>query len=79
MTRLFKIPAVNQPMESDSSNLKCPNCGHVERITMPADYCQFFYECKSCHEVMKAKEGHCCVFCSYGDAPCPSVQKASIT
>jgi hypothetical protein len=24
---------------------------------------------------IKAKEGHCCVFCSYGDVPCPSVQE----
>ena len=56
------------------SNLKCPSCGHMERITMPVNYCQFFYECTSCHEIMKAKEGHCCVFCSYGDVPCPSMQ-----
>ena len=25
--------------------------------------------------VLKPKEGHCCVFCSYGDAPCPSIQQ----
>jgi hypothetical protein len=42
---------------------------------MPVDYCQFFNECHSCHEVMKAKDGHCCVFCSYGDVPCPPMQK----
>jgi hypothetical protein len=43
---------------------------------MPLDYCQFFYECKSCRAIMKAKPGDCCVFCSYGDVPCPSVQNA---
>jgi hypothetical protein len=59
------------------SNLKCPSCGYVERITMPVNYCQFFFECKSCREIMKAKEGHCCVFCSFGDVPCPSVQNQS--
>ena len=57
-------------MQTDS-NLKCPNCHHTERVAMPMDYCQFIYECKSCHELMKAKEGDCCVFCSYGDVPCP--------
>jgi len=58
-----------------SSTLKCPNCDYTEQVIMPLDYCQFFYECKACHEIMKAKQGHCCVFCSYGDVPCPSVQK----
>ncbi|HEU4341358.1 MAG TPA: GDCCVxC domain-containing (seleno)protein [Candidatus Binatia bacterium] len=59
------------------SNLKCPTCGYVERV-MPVNYCQFFYECKSCHEIMKAKEGHCCVFCSYGDVSCPSGTKSKL-
>jgi len=61
-------------MQTDS-NLKCPHCGNIERLTMPVDYCQFFYECNFCHEIMKAKEGDCCVFCSYGDVPCPSKQR----
>jgi hypothetical protein len=34
-----------------------------------------FYECNSCHEILKAQEGDCCVFCSYGDVACPSVQR----
>jgi hypothetical protein len=58
------------------SNLRCPSCGNTERITMPVNSCQFFYECTSCHEIMKAKEGDCCVFCSYGDVPCPSMQNS---
>jgi hypothetical protein len=59
--------------------LKCPNCGYTEQVIMPLEYCQFFYECKACHEIMKAKQGHCCVFCSFGDVPCPSVQKSNST
>lgn len=57
------------------SLLTCPECGHAEKLSMPADYCQFFHECAGCGAVLKAKKGTCCVFCSYGDAPCPSVQK----
>ena len=57
------------------STLTCPHCAHREFLTMPMDYCQFFYECKICHGLLKAKEGDCCVFCSYGDVPCPSVQE----
>ncbi|MGA7323938.1 MAG: GDCCVxC domain-containing (seleno)protein, partial [Rhodomicrobium sp.] len=43
--------------------------------TMPVDACQYFYECNQCGMVMKPKEGDCCVFCSYGDVPCPPVQE----
>ena len=59
------------------STLNCPNPSYAEQVIMPLDYCQFAYECESCHEIMKAKQGYCCVFCSYGDVPCPSVQKSN--
>ncbi len=42
---------------------------------MPEASCQFFYECQGCGEVLKPKEGDCCVFCSYGSVPCPPVQE----
>ena len=42
--------------------------------TMPADACQWFYECKGCHALLRPLEGDCCVYCSYGDVPCPPVQ-----
>lgn len=41
---------------------------------MPTDYCQYYYDCPGCGTVLKAKPGDCCVFCSYGDVPCPPVQ-----
>ena len=41
---------------------------------MPADACQYFYDCKGCGERLKPKPGDCCVFCSYGSVPCPPVQ-----
>jgi hypothetical protein len=43
---------------------------------MPTDACQFFYECKSCGVRLKPKAGDCCVFCSFGDVPCPPIQAA---
>ena len=54
----------------------CPQCGHKKTETMPTDACQWFYECTSCGVLLKPKEGDCCVFCSYGDVPCPPVQEA---
>src|SRR5512146_288913 len=57
------------------SRLTCPVCGHVEVVTMPADACMWLYECKGCKALMRARAGDCCVFCSYGSVPCPSVQE----
>jgi hypothetical protein len=56
------------------SLITCPHC-HAERgETMPADACQFFYECSGCKTLLRPKPGDCCVFCSYGTVPCPPVQ-----
>ncbi|MGO9673398.1 MAG: GDCCVxC domain-containing (seleno)protein [Methylocella sp.] len=58
------------------STLTCPACGHRATETMPRDACQYFYRCKGCGVVLKPKLGDCCVFCSFGDAPCPPIQEA---
>jgi hypothetical protein len=42
---------------------------------MPTDACQYFYDCQGCGAVLKPKPGDCCVFCSFGDVPCPPVQE----
>jgi len=41
---------------------------------MPTDACQFFYACKCCGERLRPRDGDCCVFCSFGDDPCPPKQ-----
>src|SRR5262245_18200931 len=58
------------------STITCPNCGNAKHETMPTNACQFFYNCTSCGVRRKPKTGDCCVFCSYGDVPCPPVQEA---
>ena len=57
-----------------TSKIICPICGHVEVETIPSDRCLFFYECGGCGMVLKPRPGDCCVFCSYGDRRCLSVQ-----
>ena len=57
-----------------TSILTCPVCGFQKEETMPTDACQFFYQCESCHSILKPKPGDCCVFCSYGTEKCPSKQ-----
>ena len=57
------------------STLTCPVCGHVKTETMPTDACLWFYECEQCHAMLKPKPGDCCVYCSYGNVPCPPMQE----
>jgi hypothetical protein len=57
------------------STLTCPHCGHGAVETMPVDACQYFYDCRGCGAVLKPKAGDCCVFCSWGDTPCPPIQR----
>ena len=57
--------------------LTCPVCGGQSRETMPTNYCVYFYDCPKCGAALKPKAGECCVFCSYGDKPCPPVQEAT--
>ena len=56
------------------STITCPHCGDRSLEIMPQDACQFFYDCKGCGQRLKPKTGDCCVFCSYGSAPCPPIQ-----
>lgn len=57
------------------SVLTCPNCGARSAEEMPLDACIFFFECQTCHSRLRPKPGDCCVFCSYGNAKCPPVQR----
>lgn len=68
--------AVSGPVMQFVSTLTCPSCGHRSIETMPTDACQFYYECKACGAMLRPKAGDCCVFCSFGDVPCPPIQEA---
>lgn len=57
------------------SVITCPECGHQKEEQMPTKSCQFFYECENCKTILRAKEGDCCVYCSYGTNACPSIQE----
>ncbi|HBX66804.1 MAG: hypothetical protein CL670_01925 [Balneola sp.] len=56
------------------STIICPKCRTSSMEEMPTNSCQYFWECPSCEEIIKPDKGDCCVFCSYGDNPCPPVQ-----
>ncbi|MFT5225906.1 MAG: hypothetical protein ACI8XX_001658 [Polaribacter sp.] len=56
------------------STITCPQCGFSKKETMPTDACLWFYECEDCGERIKPLPGDCCVFCSYGNTPCPPIQ-----
>lgn len=54
--------------------ITCPHCSFQKEESMPTDSCVYFYECSNCHKILKAKEGDCCVYCSYATIPCPPIQ-----
>lgn len=56
------------------STITCPLCGHQVTETMPNDFCQFYYDCHGCGDVLRPNKGDCCVFRSFGTAPCPPIQ-----
>jgi hypothetical protein len=59
-----------------TSTLTCPRCGQRSTERMPEDACRYFHVCANCGARLKPKEGDCCVFCSWGDVPCPPVQRS---
>lgn len=56
------------------STVTCPACLGRTQEEMPTDACLYFWDCPACGAKLKPKAGDCCVFCSYGDVPCPPVQ-----
>lgn len=68
-----------QPLPPSAINLRsiitCPACAHRWTGTMPTDACQYLCVCDQCGFDLKPKKGHCCVYCSYGDMPCPPIQE----
>lgn len=57
--------------------ITCLSCGSSWTETMPNDACQYIYDCRGCGALLRPKAGDCCVFCSYGDVPCPPIQAGS--
>ncbi len=64
--------------ETYNSTINCPKCGYAQTEVMPTDACLFFYECTSCHAVLRPLPGDCCVFCSFGTVKCPPVTAAKV-
>ena len=54
--------------------ITCPNCSVKRTERMPQNECLYFYICTSCAAHLRPNVGDCCVFCSFGDVRCPSMQ-----
>ena len=57
------------------SLLVCPHCHHQRQVEMPQDSCLISFDCERCDNILQPNSGDCCVFCSHGSVPCPSVQR----
>ena len=56
------------------STLRCPNCGKTSRDQMPGNSSVRLYHCLRCNGIVRPRKGDRCVYCSYGDVPCPPRQ-----
>ena len=61
------------------STITCPSCGRSSHDQMPGNASVHFYRCLKCQAVFRPKPWHCCVYCSYGDVPCPWAQREKMT
>lgn len=64
---------------SNIAIINCPKCDASKEEEMPTDSCLRFYYCSNCGELLKPKQGDCCVFCSYTDKTCPPKQQEIIS
>jgi hypothetical protein len=72
---------MTEPLPTDdvavvhSSTITCPHCGQEHKETMPDVSCSIFYTCAGCGAMLRPAEGDCCVYCTYGNVPCPAIQR----
>ena len=45
---------------------------------LPTEVCQIRYECTNCGVALYPEGDDCCVFCTYGDFECPSIQEGKV-
>lgn len=45
---------------------------------MPSNASVYFYRCTRCNTLFKPLSGDCCVYCSYGNVPCPQRQRGIV-
>ena len=53
--------------------ITCPDCEFSKAEIMPSNQCIVFYECENCFLILRPLKNDCCVFCSYSDVQCPTV------
>ncbi|MFD2178141.1 GDCCVxC domain-containing (seleno)protein [Veronia pacifica] len=54
--------------------ITCPDCGFVSEELMDVTESVSCYHCRQCDSLIVTPAGECCVYCSFGDTPCPSSQ-----
>ena len=68
-------PTTMEPEDILLSVITCPHCDHQRAETMPECSCVIFYQCQECATMLRPADGDCCVYCTYGSAPCPPIQR----
>ncbi len=56
--------------------IRCPRCGHTERLAVPTDQCVLVHECTACGAELRRRPGSCCVFCAHEDGGARAIPAA---
>jgi hypothetical protein len=73
---MSELAQEHEPNVVHVSLMTCPRCKHEQAERMPEYACAIAYQCTACGVMLRPLPGDCCVFCSYGSAPCPAIQIA---
>jgi len=71
---MSELPQDSNVTVLHDSVITCPECRHQQIERMPEYSCAIAYTCTTCGTMLFPLPGDCCVFCSYGTAPCPAIQ-----
>jgi hypothetical protein len=72
--REFADGEYTQQVIVTTARITCPHCQATIVEVMPVTSSLRVYECQDCGAILTPKAGDCCVFCSYADRPCPTIQ-----
>ena len=75
-TMIVMVSTVRVATMLNTATIVCPHCQHPSEETMRVRVVERTIRCSECSETIEAPADKHCVWCAYGDIPCPVVQNA---
>jgi DNA-directed RNA polymerase subunit RPC12/RpoP len=75
-TMIVMVSPVREATMLNTATIVCPHCQHPSEETMRVRVVERTIRCSECSETIETPADKHCVWCAYGDIPCPVVQNA---